>query len=381
MTLGPADALALAACAYWAVSVGLLIVSVVATAVQPRVCARRARREDMPPVSIVLPVKLFEDGFVKAQESALAQDYPAFEAIASSIDPESEAARAMREIFARHPQTPARMLHSTAKFAVSPKVDNLYAPFTEAANDVIFMKDANVVLEPDALKEHMRQLTGDVGLICAIPYAAGAENLPAQIEAAIMNGPHARMLFLAAVFGQGFGVGKIMLFRRSDFLRAGGFAAISHTVGEDNAMAKAVKRIGLRSLFSHRPVRQDLGKRDFADVYNRQLRWSVIRRGDEMLSFVLEPICQALPAILAASIAAPLLGLSPLHAAAATFGLWFVLETWLSILKGWRVSWAAPAIFVAREGVMLAVWLNAWVTNCVVWAKDTLDARAGKKEG
>ena len=85
----------------------------------------------------------------------------------------------------------------------------------------------------------MRQLTDEVGLVCAIPYCARLDNFAAHVEAAIINGPHARMLFLASACGQGHGVGKIMLFRRCDFLRAGGFDAIAHTVGEDNAMAKA----------------------------------------------------------------------------------------------------------------------------------------------
>jgi ceramide glucosyltransferase len=102
----------------------------------------------------------------------------------------------------------------------------------------------------------------------------------------------------------------------------------------------------------------------------------VIRRGDELLSFLAEPICQALPALAASALAAPLAGLTPATAAAATFLLWFGLETLLSITKGWQVSWAAPAIFLIREAMMLAVWVSAWTTDRVVWAKDTLTARA-----
>jgi ceramide glucosyltransferase len=353
----------------------LLVISVAATIAQPWLAERRARRRDQPPVSIVLPVKLLEDGFESTQGSVFTLDYPKFDVTVSAIDLASPAVAKMRELFARFPDVASRILHSTAKFAASPKVDNLYAPFMEAKEDVILMKDANVLLEPDALKEHMRQLADDVGLVCAIPYCARLDNFAAHVEAAIINGPHARMLFLASAFGQGHGVGKIMLFRRSDFLRAGGFSAISHTVGEDNAMAKAMRRINLRPVFSHRPVRQELGARSFHDIYQRQLRWSVIRRNDELLSFVLEPICQAIPALAAATVAAPLAGLSPLGAAAATGALWFALETLLSVAKGWQLSLAAPAVFAAREAVMLAVWLNAWMTDRVVWANDRVHAR------
>jgi ceramide glucosyltransferase len=373
--VNPAVILTWAAALYWLAAMALLVISVVGTILQPRIAARRATRRDQPPVSIVLPVKLLEDGFERTQESAFAQLYPAFDVAVSSTEAESPAVRKMREIFARHPERPARLLLSTARFAASPKVDNLYAPFMQATHDVILMKDANVMLEPEALAEHMRQLTAEVGLVCAIPYCAKLDNFPAHVEAAIINGPHARMLFLASCLGQGHGVGKIMLFRRSDFLRAGGFDAISHTVGEDNALAKAMRRIGKRPVFSHWPVRQELGARAFADVYHRQVRWSVIRRNDELLSFLLEPICQAFPAVIAGGLAAPLIGAPPAAGVVATFLAWFALETLLSMAKGWQLSLAAPAVFIVREAMMLAVWVNAWMTDRVVWARDKVHAR------
>jgi len=365
-----------AAALFWTASFLLLLLSTIAALLQPWIAARRATRKDQPPVSIALPVKLLENCFEHAQESAFAQQYPSFEVVASSTDPDSDASKTMRAILARHQERPTRFLRSTAKMAASPKVDNLVAPFTEAAHDAIFMKDANVVLRPGDLAEHMRQLGPGVGLVCAIPYCADTPNLAAQIEASIVNGPHGRMLYLASCLGQGYGVGKIMLFRHSDFLRAGGFPAISHTVGEDNAFGHALARIGLRTVFSHRAVRQDLGRRSFADVYQRQLRWGVIRRGDAPLWFLLEPFYKAVPAIAAAAVAAPLAGLGPLQGAAATFMLWLVIESLLSFAKGWSLTWEAPLVFAAREIVMLTVWLHAWTTNRVVWAKASFGAWA-----
>jgi ceramide glucosyltransferase len=361
---------------FWTSSVLLLILSVGAALIHPWLVERRGTRTDQPPVSVVLPVKMLDASFIAAQESALTQRYPQFDVTASASEISSPAVATMREIFARHPEISSRVLHSTARFAASPKVDNLFAPFTEASNDVIFMKDSNVVLEPDVLAETMRHLKDGVGLVCSIPYGTKAENFGARVEAAILNGPHQRMLFAASALGGGFGVGKIMLFRRSDFLRAGGFAAIAHTVGEDNATAKALGRIGLRTVFSHRLVRQELGERRLSDVYNRQLRWSVVRRDDEILSFLTEPFCQALPSFAASLVVAPMLGVTPLVALSSTFALWLTLETLLSFAKGWQVSWSTPAIFLAREAFMLAVWLHAWTATRVVWAQATIDTRA-----
>ena len=364
------------AAVFWCVSITLLMMSFVAALMQPSLARRRARNMNQPPVSIVLPVKMLEDGFDTTQDSVFTQNYPQIDVTAAAQETSSPALDHLRAIFSHHPNIPSRILHSTAKFAASPKVDNLYAPFTQAANDTILMKDANVLLEPDALTEHMRQLNDDVGLVCGIPFCDQLDNFAAHVEAAIINGSHARMLYLASALGQGHGVGKIMLFRRTDFERAGGFTAIGHTVGEDNAMAKAMNRIGKKAVFSHRPVRQILGRRSFLDVYQRQMRWSVIRRKEELLSFLAEPICLTLPALVAAGLAAPVAGLGPAVAIAATFGLWLGAETLLSIAKGWQLSLAAPVTLLVREALVVAVWVNAWMTEEVVWANGRVRVHA-----
>jgi len=363
--------------AYWIVAVLLLLASTVATVLQPSIAARRAVNTERPSVSVIVPVKTLEENFVAAQESIFAQEYPQYEVLASAVDLNETAPRLMQEVFARHPERDTRFLQTTASFAVSPKVDNLVAPVTQAKNDVIFTKDANAILLPDDLSEHVRQLAPGVGLVCAIQYGADPQDFAAHVEASMLNGPHARMLYLASCLGQGYGVGKIMLFRRGEFQRAGGFAAISHTVGEDNALAAAFERIGLRTVFSHRPVRQELGRRGWGRVFHRQLRWSVIRREEAVFSFLLEPLSQAIPSFFAAFAAAPLVGAEPWTATAATFLLWLALESLLSFVKGWRLSWAAPAIFLVREAFMIAVWLRAWTTSRVVWANATIEARKG----
>ncbi len=238
-----------AATVYSVVAMALLVWSVASTILQPRIAARRRTQRTTACLSRTAREAPFEEVSSDA-EISLRAGSSEVDVTVSAVKRNSPAVEKMREIFARYPERPSRVLLSTARFAASPKVDNLFAPFMQARHDVILMKDANVLLEPDALSEHMRQLADEVGLVCAIPYCARLDNFAAHVEAWIINGPHARMLFLASCLGQGHGVGKIMLFRRSDFLRAGGFDAISHTVGEDNALAKAMRQIGTTGFFA-----------------------------------------------------------------------------------------------------------------------------------
>jgi ceramide glucosyltransferase len=205
--------------------------------------------------------------------------------------------------------------------------------------------------------------------------ATGAKNFAARIEESIMNGAHARALMTASVLRREVGVGKFMLFRRSDLERAGGIAALASTVGEDNAMGKALACLGLRTVFSHRVVRQELGSRSLTDVYNRQMRWAVIRRDEERTAFILEPLSFVFPATIAASLAAPLIGLAACTAAVATIIGWFAAETLLAVAKGWGLSLTAPIAFLCREIMLPCIWLNAWLTNRVVWAQGTYVAK------
>ena len=361
---------------WWAAAFGFLCLSVLAALVHPMIQVRRARRKDLPPLTLVVPVKALDSGFQRAQESLLTQAYPEAEVLVSAAEEDSPALAAIRDILARSTRFPARILRSTGHFAASPKLNNLVAPFREARHDTIFMKDSNTILAPGDLEAAVRHLTPDTGLVVAVPVALGARNFAARIEESIMNGAHARVLTVASLLGLEVGVGKFMLFRRSDLDRAGGIPALASTVGEDNAMGKALARLGLKTVFSHYVVRQELGSRRFADVYERQMRWAVIRRDEERLAFVLELFNFAFPAAIAAGLAAPLVGLTALPAAAATIVGWLAAETLLLFTKQWGVSLLSPVAFLCREIMLPCIWLNAWLTNRVVWAQGTYVAKS-----
>lgn len=341
---------------------------------QRRLTARRRRRADRPPVSVVIPIKALDEGFAEAQASIFAQDYPDFDLTITAKETSSPAIDAARAALAAHPHAQARIVRSTANFAASPKVNNLYQAVEDAPHDVIFMKDSNIEIPQNGMSEAVACLDEGVGLVVAVVEAHGAENFAAEIEASIMNQSHGRILAAAAALGLGFGVGKLMVFRRSDLHRAGGFQAISHSVGEDSALARKLEEFGLRTVFMGPAIFQRLGRRRIFDVFHRQLRWTVIRRHNETLAFLIEPLGLASCAALAAAFAAPLWGAPAWAGAAGALILWFAFETLLALARGWDVSKTAPLAMIARDAMMFAVWLSAWFTRNVVWAAQVFEA-------
>jgi len=370
--------LTLAGAIWWSVAVALFCVSLGCGLLQPFVQKRRATRRDRPPVSVIAPIKLLDPGFERAQASMFAQDYPDYEILISAAENQSPALDAARRVADAHPVRPCRILRSEGHAAVSPKLNNLAAPLALAQHDFVLTKDSNMTLAPDVMGAFMQNFTEGVGLVVAVPVAVRPKSFAGRVEAFLLNG-HARLLLTASVLGLGFGVGKVMLFRRSDLAKAGGIEAISHALAEDTAISLRLAGLGLRTVFAHRAVAQEIGARSLLEIYERQARWSVIRRANERFSFPLEPLGSPLPAALAGALAAPLAGCAAGLAFCATLVGWFCAETAFAMLKGWEVSLWSPLAFLGREILALAAWLRAWTTHEVVWGQGRFDAREGAR--
>jgi ceramide glucosyltransferase len=337
---------------------------------------RRGLVDAAPPVTVVIPVKGGEPTFAHALESVLRQLRPQDELIVASAEADGPLLPVARDCFARFPQVRARLHIGAEQVVRSPKMNNMLGPIHAAANDVILSKDANAVLADGQVVELLRHLAPGVGLVTVVTRADAPANAAARIEAAFMNGYHARMLLAASTLGMGFGLGKVMLFDRRAFERAGGAPAMADAVHEDHAMGMVFARAGLRTLIAGREVSQVLGTRTLRSVWDRQLRWAICRRFDEPAAFLLEPAFIAFTTALVALAAGPALGVAGPFLALATLAVWYAVETVFLLLKGWKPI--SPLAFLAREVMIAAMWLRAWTTTEIVWAGVRMDARRAR---
>lgn len=361
---------------WWIIATALLGLTSLGAFLQPVLQKRRATHKAQPPISAILPVKIADPGFREAEASIFDQHYPAYEIRFSAAEAASPALDIVRELVDAHGAAQAEIMQSQCDRAVSPKLNTLAAPLAAAKHDFVLTKDSNIIFDADTMAAYMENFGAGVGLVVGVPIAERPETIAGHIEAFLING-HARLLLTASALGLGFGVGKAMLFKKSDLDKAGGFEAMSYTIAEDTAISEGLAAIGLKTVFAHRTLRQIIGWRSLREIYDRQLRWAVIRRSHEPVTFPLEPFSSPLPAAIAAAIAAPLVGLSAVTAFGASLLFWFACEIGLAWLKGWEVSPLAPIAFIGRELLALTSWLRAWTTQDVTWANSRLDVFAG----
>ena len=364
---------------WWMGSVLVLLVSFAGALLFPRRLTKPHRRTDHPPITAITPIKSDEPDFRENLESLFRQSYPELEIVIAAAHADKAALKLALAVRARYPFVRSSIEPADSILAASPKLNSLWVPVSKAKTDLVLTRDSNAHLAQDDIENFVGFLTPDVGLVSTILVARGAHSPAGWIETSIINGYQARVLMLTAIAGIGFGCGKIMLFRRSDLERAGGLPAIADALGEDAAIAHAMRVIGLRTVFADRVSYQSLGARRLAEVWNRQLRWMVIRRVQVPVAFLGEFLGLALPTAIAGAVAAPFFYLPAIGAFSATLALWLILETALSIFKGWRISLWSPLAFLGREILLCAAWLRALTTSEVVWAGTLCHAEKSRK--
>ncbi|MEI8144507.1 MAG: glycosyltransferase [Alphaproteobacteria bacterium] len=334
---------------------------------------RKPQPTSEPAYTILMPVLSVDYRFEDAFRSVLVGYRPNIELIVASENPHSPALALARSLAAEH-AVPISVYTGRAGLAASPKLDALIEAIRGAKHDLMVIKDSNIVLDPKQLDEVAGLLTGSVGLVSAIPIIEDVRNFGAEVERSTLNGFHARTLKAGALFGYGAGIGKVMMFRRSDLEKAGGLAAISGTIAEDHAMAKVLTRIGLKPVMAPSFARQPVGERKLRDVFARQLRWMTIRRREVPLAFLAEPFVCSGYACLCATIAAPALGISPFLALGGTLAFHYALEAAYARSQGWPIGPQAFAAWILREIVNPVLWVRAWFTREVVWGGRRIDA-------
>ena len=85
-----------------------------------------------------------------------------------------------------------------------------------------------------------------------------------------------------------------------------------------------------------------------------------------------------LPALLVALWAGSLAGLA---GAAGLAALCYAAEHRLAVRAGWHRSPRTLAAFLARDALIPAIWLGAWMRSAIVWRGNAMDVRPRRAAG
>jgi ceramide glucosyltransferase len=341
---------------------------------------RLPRRLGRPPVTLLRPVCGSDPFDAETLASSFRQDYPEYEVIFCAPSAQDPAVALCRRLIAGNPHVPAQLLVGEAP-AANPKLANLWKGWDAAQHDWVCMTDSNLLLPPDYLATLADSWDDDTGIVSCPPAGLRPEGLAGALECAFLNGNQARLQMAAGRLGIGFAQGKTLFWNRAMLEAAGGIAALGRHLAEDVTATKIVRGLGRRVSLPPRPFGQPIGRRSFRAVWNRQLRWSRVRRDGFPALFLAEPLNgAALPLALALGAVAAL-GASPLWFAGFA-ALWYLTEIALSRLSGWPMAPRDMAALVLRDALMPALWAATFLRRGIDWrghamaVPDGPDARA-----
>ena len=319
-----------------------------------------------PFVSLVRPVCGIDRFDRETLGSSFAQDYPDYEVIFCAASEEDPAVELARALAAAHPDVKSQVLVGETLFSANPKLNNLAKGYAAATGGIVVMTDSNLMLPPDYLATLDDSWTSGTGLVSAPAYGDRPGNFWGAVECAFLNTNQARWQLAADALGLGFAQGKTLAWRRDVLDAGGGLAALARNLAEDVASTKLVRAQGLRVRLPARLFAQPIGPRSARSVWDRQLRWSRVRRDGFPGLFALE-IVQGplLPAVALGLLVAT--GTAPLWSLAALAVVWYGAELGLARAMGWPATARDLAAMITRDALLAPLWFTTFRARGFTW--------------
>lgn len=319
-----------------------------------------------PRVSLIRPVCGLDHFDRETLGSSFHLDYPDYEVIFCAADEGDPAVPLLHQLIAEHPQVRARLLIGLNPVTGNPKLNNLWKGWQAATSDWICMTDSNLLLPPDYLTRVVASWGPDTGLVSSAPVGSRPQGLGGALECAFLNSNQARLQFAADSLGHGFAQGKTLFWNRPMLAAAGGIKALGRHLAEDVTATKIVRAAGKRVSLTPLPFAQPIGQRSLRQVWDRQLRWSRVRRDGFPLLFAGEIMNGAAFSMLMVALAVVVMGLTPAIIPAFA-ALWYGAEVVLMRRAGWPAGPREIAALPLRDLMLPAIWLATFAQSGIEW--------------
>jgi len=243
---------------------------------------RQRKGEDdgeMPPVSILKPLKGVDDRLLDNLESFCRLDYPEYEIVFCLQGASDPALRVARKVKEAHPGREISIVVADCREGLNPKVNNMMPGYAAAKHPFVLISDSNVAPDPGYLREAVSHFRDpEVGLVSHLVRGVGARTLGARLESQHLNTfilPS--VCLLDRMFSMPCVVGKSMLMRRSDLEALGGLDAVKDYLAEDYILGERFRRAGKKVVVSSSPVNTVNVYRTVRQFLSRHARWNRMR--------------------------------------------------------------------------------------------------------
>ncbi len=329
----------------------------------------------LPPVSVLKPLCGADPALEDNLESFFRQDHPDLEIVLGVEHGGDPALAVAQRVAARHPHVRSSLVVGGGLSGRNPKVRNLRAMIPHARHDLVVISDSNVRAEPWVVREMVAIAARDrsIGVVTSPIAGCGERSWAGALEAVQLCGFVAAGATLPTLLGDAAVAGKSMLFSLSALDALGGLGRVADVLAEDHVLGKTFQHAGLRVAIAPTPVANVVGAPTLGGVFERHVRWGMMRWRLRPFAFLAEIITCPLAL-------APLLALSapPLVALGAC-----LLLAWVRDVGGWMVLRGPRDLHIPlllsplRDALAAAAWAVAPFRRHVAWRGHRVRVGAG----
>jgi ceramide glucosyltransferase len=351
------------------ISIGLLY-TLISAVVTSRAAKSLASGNDLhhhPGISVLKPLKGIDDQLEMNLESFFRQDYPVYELLFGVNDPEDPAIGIVRKLQQRYPNTDAKLIISTNRIGLNPKINNLNNIYPHSEFEYILISDSNVRAPANYLTDMAAAIQNpDVGLVISIFRGVGARSV-----GAILENLHLNTFILSSVytvkklFNIPITIGKSMLFRKNFLKRFDAFYGLRDFLAEDHLLGIQVQEAGLQVVYSSVHIDNYNENWSLDRFINRHVRWAKMRKNLNLTHYLAEPFAN--PVLIATT--GLLIARTVEMAAVATAALLIKMSIDIFIDRQVRsdLRWHQYALLPFKDILMGMIWFIPFFNNRINW--------------
>ncbi len=324
--------------------------------------------QDLPPVTILKPLRGTDPDLDENLESFCRQDYPSFQIVLTAQDPDDPALPAARRLQKKFPDIPIDVTVGSRPLGNNPKINNLAGGVPLARHDLWLISDSDVKVDEGFLKNAVIKLRREkLSLVSAFYLSTGASTAWERLEGLLLNAHFTPAAVVGAALGKPFAMGAAMLVDRPALERVGGLGAIADYLADDYRLALEIARARGRVGFADELVKTRNACPTLAHYWIRESRYFGTLRVCDPAGYAGLLFLQGF-SILSLRIA--FFGPDPVSlclAAAILASRAAFLSAILGLGSGRRPSWRDYLLLPVGEWSSFGLWIAGFFARSVSW--------------
>ena len=343
----------------------------------------RARDAGTPPVSILKPVRGADREAYENFASFCLLDYPEYEIVFATADPEDPAVPVIRKLQEDFPACSIRLVTGVVNRGANNKVNNLCQLVREAEHNLVAISDSDVRVERDYLREVVAPFADPrVGVVTTFYRGLSAEGFASNMDAVSMYTDSAPAALVARKIERKmqFAFGWTMATTKGVLAGIGGFESMVNHHSDDFELGNRVSRLGLRVELMRTPVWMVFPKETLSEHLRHELRWSIGLRNVRPTGYLGMVFTHGLPWAALAAFAALTAGWGGTAAAyLLAYALLRLGVVWITGAWGFGDRGTARQLYLVplRDAISFAVWFAGLFLDKIVWRGLSYHVRKG----